>query len=271
MRWNRRAQWLCALVGAIGLMTTQASAQTSAAPRGALEGTVLTDPGDRPVVGALVELAEFDLRVKTDSAGNFTLKNVPIGAHAVVVRADGFNDLETVLTFNPNETLSRDFLITRENDVRLLIGKNKQPSAESMRLSDFESRRKLASGRFIARQVFEKAGGTRRFSELLTTGIPGILLVSNNGERSVATGNRGQISASSTPGEPGKTKRCYVQVIMDNIVRYRSTPGEKLFNIDQIDANMVVGVEFYTVSQTPIQFNSTGGAPCGTLIIWTQG
>ena len=58
---------------------------------------------------------------------------------------------------------------------------------------------------------------------------------------------------------------------MDNIVRYRSTPGEKLFNIDQIDANMVVGVEFYTVSQTPIQFNSTGGAPCGTLIIWTQG
>ena len=30
-------------------------------------------------------------------------------------------------------------------------------------------------------------------------------------------------------------------------------------------------VEFFTVSQTPIQFNSTGGAPCGTLIIWTQG
>ena len=271
MRWNRRALWRCAIVGAIGLVASTATAQTSAVPRGALEGTVLTDPGDKPVVGALVELTEFNMRVKTDGAGNFTLKNVPIGAHVVVVHADGFNDLETVLTFSPNETLSRDFLITRENDVRLLIGKNRQPSAESMRLSDFESRRKLGSGRFIAREVFEKAGGTRRFSELLTTGIPGIILVSNNGERSVATGSRGQISATNTPGEQGKTKRCYVQVIMDNIVRYRSTPGEKLFNIDQVDANMVVGVEFFTVSQTPIQFNSTGGAPCGTLIIWTQG
>jgi hypothetical protein len=54
-------------------------------------------------------------------------------------------------------------------------------------------------------------------------------------------------------------------------VMYRSTPGEKLFSIDAIDPTDVAAVEFYTVSQTPLQFNSTGGAPCGTLVIWTRG
>jgi hypothetical protein len=267
-------QWRALGLGVV--LTLAVSGRTSAAQAtnsmfGALVGSVLTDRTDKPIFDAEIELTDIGLKAKTDSAGNFEIKDVPAGVHPIVIRALNFDMLQNTLTFHAGETLSRDFLLRPVAEMRLRIKGSAETSTDGGRLAEFEARRKMGSGRFITREVFEESNGRRQFAELLMNKISGVVLVSNSGERSLATGNRGSISFANTPGGGDRTqKKCYVQVIIDNVVRYRSSPGEKLFNIDTIDPNTVAAVEFYTVSQTPLQFNSTGAAPCGTLVIWTR-
>lgn len=268
MPWTKFALCAVLLVGASG---GAASAQTQVAARaavGAIEGTVLSDSLEKPVVGAEVELTDLGLKVSTDSAGNFAIRNVPAGDHRLVIRAADFTLLQATLTFRANETLSRDFLLVPDGELRLKIDSRVARTPEKARLSEFESRRKTSAGHFLVRADFEDSDGRRALSNILVSKIPGLRAITNNGERSIATGSRGRISFATVPGESGKQKQCYVQIIVDGIVQYRSAPNEKLFNIDNIDPRLVAAVEFYTVAQTPLQFNSTGGAPCGTLVIW---
>ncbi len=270
MSWIRIALCAVSLVGASAITAAAQSIAVSAssAATGAIEGTVLSDSLERPVAKAEVELADLGLKVTTDSAGNFSIKNVPPGEHRLVIRADEFGLLQTTLVFHANETLSRDFLLVRDAELRLKLDKRRVSTPDAARLAEFEARRRTSAGHFLTRADFSEDDGQRALSNILVTKIPGLRVISNNGERSIATGSRGRISFGTMPGESGKQKQCYVQVIVDGIVQYRSALGEKLFNIDNIDSRMVSAVEFYTVSQTPLQFNSTGGAPCGTLVIW---
>lgn len=241
-----------------------ASAHAQNGPRGGLLGTVLSDSADKPIANAEVTISELGLADTTDADGDFSFKDVPLGTYTLTIRAERFGMMQTKLTFHANEIMSRDFTLVRATDMRMTIAR-KGTDVGANRLAEFEARRKTGGGRFLTREVFEKNGGRRSFGDILASSIPGIQLVSNNGERSVATGSRGRI----TLGAGGADKRCYVQVIFDNIVRYRSA-GERLFNVDNIDPNLVEGVEFYTVSQTPSQFNATGSTPCGTMVIWSR-
>lgn len=268
MTWKRFA--LCA-----GLMVVTAgraeAAQTQVAAKlatGGIEGTVLSDSLERPIAGAEVELADLGIKVTTDSAGNFVMREVPVGEHRLVIRAADFTLLQATLTFHANETLTRDFLLVPDGELRLRINSRRARTPDGARLAEFEGRRKTSAGHFLVRADFEELDGRRALSNILVSKIPGLRAITNNGERSIATGSRGRISFATVPGESGKQKQCYVQVIIDGIVQYRSAPNEKLFNIDNIDPRLVAAVEFYTVAQTPLQFNSTGGAPCGTLVIW---
>ena len=46
-----------------------------------------------------------------------------------------------------------------------------------------------------------------------------------------------------------------------------------MFDIDELDAKDVIGIEFYTTATTPSQYNGTHGADmssCGTVVIWTK-
>lgn len=64
---------------------------------------------------------------------------------------------------------------------------------------------------------------------------------------------------------------CYMQVIVNGIMLYNGSPGQRLFDIDQLDTKDIVGFEFHTVATQPLQYNGTSGAtPCGTVIIWTK-
>ena len=84
------------------------------------------------------------------------------------------------------------------------------------------------------------------------------------------------ISINSMPHGDGADRlmqakpACYVQIIVDDIVRYGSKPGESLFDIDQIDPSTIAAIEYYSVAQLPLQFNRGGNAPCGTLVIWSR-
>ncbi len=61
--------------------------------------------------------------------------------------------------------------------------------------------------------------------------------------------------------------QCFVQVIVDRMVRYNGI--QPLFNINMLEPGTIAGIEYFTTAQMPAQFNGTGSA-CGTLVIWTR-
>lgn len=141
---------------------------------------------------------------------------------------------------------------------KINVTATKRPSGNNPRIAEFDERRKMGFGKFLTQDVFVKAEG-RKLAEVLVGSIPGLRTFNaSNGRLLVAT--RGVNSPRQV--------RCYVQVIVDDIVR--NGTGDGSFDIDQIDPATVAATEFYTVSQRPAQFNRAGNAPCGTLVVWTR-
>ncbi len=238
-------------------------------------GTVLSDPARRPIAGATVSIPQLALSVRTDSAGNFTIPSVPAGFHGVVVRALGFQQVTARLNFEGDDIVERDFLLRASLNVLSEVEvKGNAPSGNNPRIAEFDERRRLGIGRFLTQADFEKPEG-RKLSDVLTSRIAGIRTVSY-GSRQAIISSRGLTSINMMPAgdgmdrRMGATARCYVQVIVDDIVRYRSAPGEQLLNIDTIDPSRIAAAEYYSASQTPAQFNRGGNAPCGTLVIWSR-
>ena len=62
-----------------------------------------------------------------------------------------------------------------------------------------------------------------------------------------------------------------MQIVVNGIARFQGVGEQPMFNIDEINAKDIIGLEFYTTATTPLQYNgSRGSAGCGTVIIWTK-
>lgn len=241
----------------------------------AFSGTVVSDSARRPITGATVSIPQLALSVRTDSAGNFIMPSVPAGFHTVVVRALGFQQITARINFEGDELVEHDFRLRMS--LNQLAGMEVRANGESganPRIAEFDERRRMGLGHFLTQADFEQAEG-RKLSDVLLGKVPGVRTVSYNGRQALIS-SRGLISKNNMPAgdqmdrRMGATARCYVQVIVDDIVRYRSAPSEQLFNIDTIDPSRIAAAEYYTASQTPAQFNRGGNAPCGTLMIWSR-
>jgi len=261
------------LVAALSHRAPRAAAQSASATvlaRGTLAGTVIEDATSKPVANAEIAIAALKLTARSDSAGNFTIGAIPVGLHAITINASGFAPLLTRVPFAEGQRIESDFALTAGGSTAVLGAvETRSTSSAGGPLAAFEERRRGGVGRFITQDVFESSRG-RKFADILKQKIPGITIISNNGQRSAATGSRGVQSITQTPGAAGTRKECYAQVIVDGIIAYAGARGDRLFDLDGVDPSSVAGVEFYTVSQTPSQFNASGLSPCGTLLIWSR-
>jgi hypothetical protein len=261
---------LAVLLALTALISAPAGAQ---AQQASLLGTVLADSTERPLANAEVAIATLNVMVRTDSAGNFAMPRLPAGTYQLVVRAVGRVPHRETVTFGAGDRIERDFLLRRAVNTLAEVEVRAEVKPVEMRLAEYEARRKLGFGHFITQDILEKAQG-RRLADLLTSRLAGIHANTVGGERAMAS-SRGANSINALPaGDLSDVRRgaradCYVQVIVDGIVRYRSANGEKLFDINSVQPDQLAGVEYYTVSQTPRQFAGTG-AMCGTLVIWTR-
>jgi hypothetical protein len=142
--------------------------------------------------------------------------------------------------------------------------------------AEFEARRALGVGRVLTQEVLARAEG-RKLADVLPAKVSGLHGNNYGGERATAS-SRGVLSLQPKmlPSGDGvdihfKQARpdCYVQVVVDGMIRYKGTVNEKLFDINSIAPEQLAGLEFYTTSEIPPQFNGTG-SPCGTLVLWTR-
>jgi len=248
-------------------LTTFLTAASSRAPaQSALAGTVVGDPGERPLAQAEIIVAGADRTARSDSVGNFRLTGIPAGTRQVTVRMAGYKPWTAVLQFRDAQTLEADFVLQVIATELPGVDVNASAPARNARLVEFEERRRSGVGRFISTEVFEKNNG-RSVSSVILAQIPGVKVIERAGER---------ILSSMHDGQP----QCPVQVVLNGIAVFTGAPTEEPFNIDGIRSENVLGIEYYTVAATPTRYLGTGGvsargnhpqgAPCGTVIVWTK-
>ncbi|MBL0939327.1 MAG: carboxypeptidase-like regulatory domain-containing protein [Gemmatimonadaceae bacterium] len=249
------AAGVCVLLALAG-----ASASVQAQQASALVGSVLSDPDERPVVGATVELPTLGKRTTTDSSGSFRIDSVPAGKHALVVRAVGYAQVTADLEFIAGQTVEGDFVLevlpTQLATVRV---DSSALTPANTYLRDFESRRAMGFGRFLDTQFFEK-NADRDVRSILTAHVPGVRITKLDD---------GDILTSARVG-----MRCFPQVFMNGIRVYTGYKDEVHFDLIPLRAQNIVGFEYYGWSNVPMQFQSQTGPPdgvmCGTAVFWTK-
>lgn len=258
-----------------GRSTATAQAAADPATTGRVLGQVVVDGTFRALGDAFVSLNDSDVGVRSDSAGAFLMRNVAPGAYMLTVRAVGYDVFRHEITVRAGQEIDVELVLLPVAQVLDTVSASAAaPRRLDVNIAGFEERRAMALGRFVDEKEMADYRGNS-LSSLIRSKVPGVTVVRYGGNSVLASG-RGAISANQTPGgddydkAQGAPRRCYVQLIVNNIVRYGSGTTEQLYSIDKIDPSNVSGIEYYTVSQMPPQFNRGGNAPCGTLVVWLR-
>ena len=222
---------------------------------GAISGIVRRLDG-KPVAGARVRVASGRSEVRTDSAGRFTLREVPEGSHMVEVRALGFMPEETlvdIVAFRESAVAVSltDLAATVLDTVRV---RGVQQLSAALR-AGFERRRRSGVGTFIDESTLDTLK-VHSFTDIVRR-VPGITFQEGRGTNDVF---ERQLFFSSGRSEP-----CVPMIFLD---------GMKLLpmvtDLDQlVNPATIRRVEIYLRGTTPpAEFASNG--LCGVLAVWTQ-
>jgi len=240
-------------------------------------GSVLIDPTEKPLPNAEIVFANLNRSARSDSLGNFLFTGLPFGKHAVVVKMVGYESINTEVTLTGGRPVEVDLLLkpTAQKLAKIDV---KAAGPFAAQLVEFEERKSSGLGKYLTAEAFEKADG-RPVSAVLVEKIAGLKAVQSNGRRWLA-GLRGGKGFSCGQGAGCSQsmekipQACYLQVIVNGLVRYNGQASQPMFDIDELNSRDIIGVEFYTTATTPAQYNGTRGenmGACGTVIIWTKG
>jgi hypothetical protein len=208
---------------------------------------IVEDSSARPIAGADVGFAGYQLRATTDSLGRFRIVNVPSGKFAMVVRGIGYRPIVNDIDVRGTDTLRLTFLLQRTaNELATVLVTERTLSPK---LREFEERRKLGFGQFFTRADIDKIN---------PVGVSDIL------RRSVSIRIRGDraMSARQWPDT------CEMSVYVDQIPLGR-------VKLDQLPSpNEIAAIEVYPGSATlPIWLpNGPLGSSkgCGAILLWTR-
>ncbi len=223
--------------------------------------------GGLPGVSILVGAAGSAL---TNEAGRFelsapgplpwTLRVLKVGFTplSVIIRGPVAVDWDSTMTMRP--------AVLRLDDLKATAAVN---DVVARRLSDFEFRRRVGSGKYLTEEDIRKRSGTRT-AELLH-GVPGVTVSYN------------------PPGVPGGTgirfARCHGAGISvwidgfkqrpdtfyrrdDSYERAQVMAGMVADMLDRVAPQQIAGMEIYRgVSQLPAEFREDS---CAAIVIWTK-
>jgi hypothetical protein len=242
---------------------------------------VVADSGRPPVAGVEASIAKLQVTAVSDSSGRFRFRNLPAGAHVVVLRAIGFRAESSTVTIELDEVVSWDVALTRATSVTTLPERivTAPEAAVPAKLVEFAERRKFGVGHFIDRDQLAKAeGGMRQTGDLISQ-LPGVIVRRGSNKIWIASGRA--ISAScafcKAPGlnpadfAAGARPACFMDVYLDGAMVFDSrTPSYGLFDVNTVPPDHIAGIEVYSsAAQVPAKYNRTGGG-CGVLLIWTK-
>lgn len=223
------------------------------AGRGRLEGRVVSADSARPLAGARVSLVDGPGTV-TDSSGNWSIPNAPLGTRMLETRAVGFyperHAVDVLADAPPLEVALQTFQAVLDA-VRVTATRLSGEAA----LSGFAERQRGSGfGRFLdAAQIARRNPIVT--SDLLRT-LPGFI-----GDGSLS------MKGNFSDGAGNFDVPCTAEVYVDGHL-LRGITASELDGI--VSPEDIVGMETYAAgSPKPAQFES-GMSGCGALVIWQK-
>lgn len=204
--------------------------------------------GGHPLVGALVSARGLGLLGVTGPGGAAAFSGLPPGAHTVQARYLGYAPVTMHVRLEPGRAVTMEFALPIEPIVLPEVQVRARPSL--LARNGFFDRRG-AGGTFITRDQIERI--RPRFLSDLLRRLGGISLTPSAGGTARARMRGGGLS----------NRDCPIQYYVDGTM----VAG---FNIDDVAASDVEGLEIYRGAATvPPVFNK-GSAMCGVIVIWTR-
>ena len=228
--------------------TAAAAAATGTVTQPLLSGTatlngVVLGPGGQPLPGAQVRVRDAAGAARSDSAGRFTLTNLPAGSQVLETRRVGYLLSRVPVELRGGRVVRATVALTRIvslDSIRIV--------ARRSRYTEFEQRRQSAGGfgKFLDQAEIEKRNAFET-SDLLSM-MPGFKVMGVGFDAKVIS-SRG----FNFDGRP-----CETNVVINGIQHQ---------DINLVDPSNVGAVEAYpSRAGSPPQYD----ADCGTILIWTK-
>ena len=226
-----------------------------------ITGTVLAGVSGAPIAGAQVRIAN-GAEARTDERGAWSISAAASGTRSIEVRALGYYpDRATVDVWSEAAPV-----VVKLSTMKAVLDTVKiiASGRRSSNLAAFERRRRSTGGTFITEQQLARLGGVRA-SDLFRS-LPRVVL------------RQGFIFLSSTFRDSATHDYlCSPSVWVDDRYMYGEPPGisgiggVSLFQIDNwVRRDEVAGIEIYSETTVPLQYQLLDKSHCGAIVIWTK-
>lgn len=223
---------------------------------GVVDG-IVTDSNLVPLRGAFVSILNSSIRVGTGPNGRFRITRIPPGQFLIIVKRGGYRPTSAMVEVKALDTLRLAYTLS-EAPAAMLEGVNVTEKSVSLRMAEFEQRKKLGMGQFMDAEEIDRRGSVyatelmRKFTNL--TVAPSR---SSSMTEYFALSNRegGSISVGACP----------MTVFLDQV------PMPTPFNLDLLPSpKNIAGIEVYGGSATiPMQYSGMNRG-CGVILVWTK-
>jgi hypothetical protein len=251
----------CVLVSQASVLpgqVTPVQGKFSAPPRamGTVDG-IVSDTALVPLQAAFVSILGTTIRVGTGPNGRFRITRVPPGEYLLIVKRMGYRPTSAVVNVSLDDTLRLSYTLEklRPEELEPVIVTAKSPS---IRMAEFEARRKLGVGEFMtadeiaARNTVFPTELFRRFKSVNVSPSKSGLITQ-------------YYALSAREGGSPMVGACPLQVYLDQV------PLPTPFNLDLLPPPAsIAGIETYAGASTvPPQFAGFNRG-CGVILVWTK-
>jgi hypothetical protein len=267
-KYHRAMLFVLGLVGAQALTSSSLVAQEQrprrlsadtikiTEPVGVIDG-IVTDTNLVPLRGAFVSILNSSIRVGTGPNGRFRITRIPPGQFLLIVKRGGYRPTSAMVEVKAMDTLRLAYTLA-DAPMATLEGVTVTEKAVSLRMVEFEARRKLGMGQFMDADEIDRRGSVyatelmRKFTNMTvspsrTSSMTEYFALSNREGGSVSMG------------------ACPMTVYIDQV------PMPTPFNLDLLPTpKSIGGIEVYGGSATiPPQYSGPNRG-CGVILVWTK-
>jgi len=265
--YHRAFLYVLGLVGAQALTSSSLAAQERARrlsadtvkvteTLGTIDG-IVTDTNLVPLRGAFVSVLNSSIRVGTGPNGRFRITRIPPGQFLLIVKRGGYRPTSAMVEVKASDTLRLAYTLV-DAPMATLEGMTVTEKAVSLRMLEFEQRRKLGMGQFMTAEEIERRGSVyatelmRKFTNMS---------VQPSRSKSMTE----YFALSNREGGSISMGACPMTVYLDQV------PMPTPFNLDLLPSPKDIGgIEVYGGSSTiPPQFSGPNRG-CGVILVWTK-
>jgi len=225
-------------------------------PVGVIDG-IVTDTNLVPLRGAFVSILNSSIRVGTGPNGRFRITRIPPGQFLLIVKRGGYRPTSAMVDVKALDTLRLAYTLS-EAPITTLSGVTVTEKAVSLRMVEFEARKKLGMGQFMDSEEIERRN-TVYATELMRKFTN--MQVAPSHSKSMTE----YFALSTREGGSISVGACPMTVYIDQV------PMPTPFNLDLLPPPKDIGgIEVYGGSSTiPPQFSGPNRG-CGVILVWTK-